>query len=102
MKILLKALLWSTGIEILLLAPVLIANHARLGAFDFVFGVLSHLALFCHAPAVWLLSHWPAAQETLILPVLLQWCLWFITLGVVFALGHIFKKRSLEHERHAA
>src|SRR5258708_1102933 len=102
MKLLLKALLWGSGIEILLLALVLIANHARLGPFDFVFGVLSHLALFCHVPAVWLLSHCPTTQQTLIRPALLQWCLWFITLGVVFALRHIFKKRRLEHESHAA
>ena len=102
MKILLKALLWSTGLEMLLLAPVLIANHVHLGVFDFVFGVLSYLALFCHAPAVWLLSYWPTAQESLILPALVQWCLWFITFVVVFTLSHIFKKRSLQHESHVA
>jgi hypothetical protein len=102
MKILLKALLWSIGFEVVLLVPILIANHARLGVFDAVFGVLAYLALFCHAPALFLLAHWPRAQETLIIPVLVQWCIWFIALVTIFTLSRIVQKRRLEHETHTA
>ena len=102
MKILFKALLWSTGFEILLLAAVFVAHHVHLGVLEFVFGVLCYLALYCHAPAVWLLRHFPAAQENLVLVALVQWFLWFLAFGVVFALSRIFHKLRLEHEAHAA
>jgi len=102
MKILLRACLWSAGFELLLLLPVLIANHASLGVFDVVFGILCYLALFCHAPAIWLLRHWPAAQETLIFPALVQWFLWFVMFVVIFTAIHIFRKQSSGHESHAA
>lgn len=102
MKILLKAFLWGTGFELVLLVPILVANYVRLGFFDAVFGVLAYLALFCHAPALYLLRYWPAAQETLVFPVLVQWCLWLFAFTVMFTLIHIFRKRSSEHEKHGA
>ena len=102
MKIFPKALLWSAAFEVLLLGPVSIANQVDLGAFDFVFGVLSYLALFCHAPGVWLLGFWPVAQDSLVFGALVQWCLWFTTFAVIFGLSHIFRKRSLDHEIRAA
>jgi hypothetical protein len=102
MKVFLKALLWSMGLELVLVVPILVANYIRLGVFDAIPGALAYLALFCHAPAFYLLRHWPVAQETLIFPVLVQWCIWFIAFVTIFVLIHIFRRRRLVHETHAA
>jgi len=98
MKAIVRALVWSSGLELLLLAPVLLANHARLGPFDFIFGVLAYLALFCHAPAVCLLGHWPSAQGTLAVPALVQWFIWFVMFAAVFTLTAWFRQHRTAHE----
>ena len=102
MKVILKALLWSIGLEMVLVVPILAANYVRLGVFDFIPGVLAYLALFCHFPALYLLHYWPTAQETLIIPVLVQWCIWFIAFVAIFTLSGLFRNWSLKHETHAA
>jgi hypothetical protein len=102
MKVFLKSLLWSTGLELVLVVPILVANYIHLGALDAVPGVLAYLALFCHAPAFYLLRHWPAAQGTLTIPVLVQWLIWFIAFLMIFALRRLFRNRRLDHEKHAA
>jgi hypothetical protein len=98
MKAIVRALVWSVGLELLLLAPVLLGNYAHLGPLDFVFGVLAYLALFCHAPAVCLLGHWPSAQETLVVPALVHWLIWFMTFAVVFTLAGWFRHHRTAHE----
>jgi hypothetical protein len=98
MKTMLRAVVWSAGLEVLLLALVLLANHARLGPFDFVFGILAYLALACHAPAVWLLCHWSSAQETLLIPALVQWLIWFIAFLAFFRVADRFHRRTTPHE----
>ena len=47
----------------LLIAPVLVANNLHLGPFDFIFGVLTYLSLYCHAPGFLLIGHWFPTQE---------------------------------------
>src|SRR4051794_7449432 len=85
--IVVRALVWSVGVELLLLTPVLLGNYVQFFPFDFVIGVLAYLALFCHAPAVYLLGHWPSAQETLIVPALVQWLIWLVISAAVFTLA---------------
>src|SRR5437588_12839092 len=98
MKTVVRALAWSVSLELLLLALVLFSNYVRLGPFDFIFGTLAYLTLFCHAPAVYMLSHWPSAQETLIAPVLVQWLIWFMGFAAIFALAGWFHQRDTAHE----
>jgi hypothetical protein len=97
MKTAVRALGWSVGLELLLVAPVLLANM-RLGPFDFVFGILAYLALFCHAPAVYLLGRWPSAPDTLIVAVLVQWLVWFMALLTIFTLAGWSHRRITAHE----
>ena len=94
MKIILKVFLWSTGSEMVLVTPIWISNHLHLGVFDAVFGVLTYLALFCHVPAFYLLYHRPAARETLIIPVLVEWSIFFTAFLILFMLRHLFRRRS--------
>jgi hypothetical protein len=98
MKGIVRALIWSTGLGLLLLAPVALVNYARLGPFDSVFGVLAYLALFCHAPAVHLLGHWSSAQETLVVLALLQWLIWFVMFAAVFTLVAWLRRHRKAHE----
>jgi hypothetical protein len=98
MKVILKALLWSIGLETVLVVPILVANYVRLGVFDSIPGILAYLALFCHFPALYLLHHWPTAQETLIIPVSVQWCIWLIAFMVIFTLSRLFRNSELEFE----
>jgi hypothetical protein len=98
MKEILRALVWSVGLELLLLAPVLLGNYVHVGPFDFIFGVLANLALFCHAPAVALLGHWPPAQETLVMPALVQWLIWFLMFTAIFTLKAWFRQHTTANE----
>jgi hypothetical protein len=98
MKAIVRALVWSTGLELLLLSPVLLANYVRLGPFDFIFGILSYLALFCHTPAVCLLGYWPSAQDTLAVPALVQWLIWLVTFAAGFTLAAWFRQHRTAHE----
>jgi hypothetical protein len=102
MKVFFRAFLWSIGFEIVLVVPILVANRISLGAFDFIPGVLAYLGLFCHAPAFYLLHHWPKVQETLLMPILVQWFIWFILILIIFAISRLIRKRSLGHETHTA
>jgi len=86
MKMFARALSWTVLLELFLLVPILLANHAHLGPFDFLFGILAYLALWCHAPGVLLLGNWPSAQETLVLPVLVQCLIWLIVFAFAFSL----------------
>jgi len=98
MKGIVRALIWSTSLELLLLAPVALGNYVHFFPFDFIFGVLAYLALFCHAPAVYLLGQWPSAQDTLVVPVLVQWFIWFIVLAAVFTLAAWFRQHRTAYE----
>jgi hypothetical protein len=94
MKAITRAMVWSIGLELLLLAPVLLANYVHFFPFDIVFGVLAYLALFCHAPAVYLVGRWPSAQETLVVPALLQWLIWFLAFAATFTVAGWFHHRG--------
>ena len=98
MKTIVRALVWSLSLELLLLALVLLGNYAHLGPFDSIFGVLACLALFCHAPAVYLLGHWPSAQDTLVAPALVQWLIWFVAFATILRLAGCFHQRGTAHE----
>ena len=98
MKTIVRALTWSLGLELLLVAPVLLANHVCLGPLEVVFGILAYLALFCHAPAMYLLGHWPSARETLIAPVMVQWFIWLMAFATIFTLAGWFHRRITPHE----
>jgi len=102
MKGIVRGLIWSTGLELLLLAPVALGNYVHFFPFDFIFGILSYLALFCHAPAVYLLSHWPSAQETLVVPALVQWFIWLVMFAAVFTLAEWFHRHRTAHEIHGS
>lgn len=41
MKIIVGAFVWSVGVEVSLLAPVLLGNHVQFFPFDIIFGVLA-------------------------------------------------------------
>ena len=93
MRTITRALAWSAGLEAILLAPVLLGNYVHLSPFDAILGILAYLALFCHAPAVYTLSHWPSAQETMVLPAFIQWLIWFIMFTAAFKLADWFRLR---------
>jgi hypothetical protein len=95
-RFVLLVLLWGTGLELLLVVPVMVANCTHLGPSDFIFRVLAYLALFRHVPAMYLLGRWPSALETLFLPGLVQWAIWSMIFGVIFILKSWFRNRS-EH-----
>src|ERR1700678_2566323 len=76
--IFLKALFWSVGFEALLF-PLLLGGHIGLS-------FLPYLFLAFHFPALSLVEHWPAARETWIVPVLIQWMIWFLLFTAFFAL----------------
>ncbi len=98
MKPMVRALVWSIGLELSLLVPVQLADCACLAPFDFIFGVLAYLALFCHAPAVCLLGCWPSAQNTLAVPALVQWFIWFVMFGAAFTVSGWFRRHRTVHE----
>jgi hypothetical protein len=93
MKIVGKALLWSVGFEAFL---ILLAFGGRVGM-PFV----SYLALAFHFPAICLLDAWPAAQATLIGPILAQWCIWLLGFTAFFALRQALQRKPSGHETNA-
>lgn len=86
MKTLRKALLWSIGVEGF---SFLLIFGGRVGL-----SFLTYLALVFHSPALYLVDFWPAARQTLIGPVLVQWFMWFIMFAGFFALRHRFQKND--------
>ena len=89
-----RALKWSLGAELLLITPVLVANSLHLGPFDFIFGVLTYLSLYCHEPGFLLIGHWFPTHETLFLTAIVQWIIWFFTLVALFTVAGLFPRRQ--------
>jgi len=94
MKTLRRALLWSIGIEVF---AVLLVFGGGIGL-----SFLSYLASAFHLPALCLVDRWPAARQTLICPVLIQWLIWFTLFACFFALRGSFQRHTSEHENYTA
>lgn len=94
MNIFLKALLWSIAFELVLVLLVL-GGHIGMP-------FLPYLALAFHFPALYLLGYWPAARATLIVPILIQWLIWFVAFTILFALRQRQQMRRSRHENEAA
>jgi len=99
-KLILKAAIWSAGVEGVLIALMLLADCAVAVGFseEGVFGVLGFFALYCHAPAEYFLGQWSAAQDIFVIRILVQWCIWFCAFVIIFVLKHVFRNRRLNRD----
>src|ERR1700722_9578992 len=115
MNVILKAFRWSLVAEVLLIVPIAFAwwampllDHFHLDVLGAIFGALDYLALYCHAPAIYLLRNWPSATQgpssigTWFILVMTQWCLWFVAFVLIFTLQYLLRKPKDGPERSGA
>jgi hypothetical protein len=89
MKVFIRALLWSTGLEVFLVA---------MWALGYVgLPLLSYIALWCHFPALYIC---PPISDSLVGTFVFQWLIWLVLFVGALLLRRAFTHVRAVNERH--